>query len=216
MYYGAYTCLTNLILVLRSLFLYFRSYTCITELILFLRKLYLCYRAYSCISDLIRILRNLYLSYETYTCVTELIRVFRILYVYYGTYICLTKLILVLHSMFLYFGSYTELILIEKYHTDAYQIRTLVHSRYRSQQIHIPDSYRFRTYPKTNKFIGLYHNHIRTYAYSDLPSELPSLFLFRSTRRYYTDSLYGCTRRYYWTYTYITELILILPIRKHS
>ena len=51
-------------------------------------------------------------------------------------------------------------------YTDAYQIRTLVHSRYRSQQIHIQGSRRFRTYPKTNIFIDLYHNHIQTYTYS--------------------------------------------------
>ena len=36
-------------------------------------------------------------------------------------------------------------------YADTYKIWTLVHSRYRSQQIHIPDSYRFRTYPKTNR-----------------------------------------------------------------
>ena len=46
------------------------------------------------------------------------------------------------------------------------QIRTLVRNRYRSHQIHIPSSYRFRTYPKTNRFIGLYHNHIQNYTYS--------------------------------------------------
>ena len=44
---------------------------------------------------------------------------------------------------------------------------------------------------------------------------LQSLHLFVGTRRFYTDSLYGSTRRYYWTYTYFTELILILPIRKY-
>ena len=37
------------------------------------------------------------------------------------------------------------------------QIRSLVRSRYKSHQIHIPSSYRFRTYP-----IGLYQNHIQT------------------------------------------------------
>ena len=51
-------------------------------------------------------------------------------------------------------------------YTDTYHIRTLVLSRYISQQIHIPGSRRFRTYPKTNRFIGLYHNHIQTYTYS--------------------------------------------------
>ena len=51
-------------------------------------------------------------------------------------------------------------------YTYTYHIRTLVHSRYRSQQIHILSSYRFKTYLKTNRFIGLYSNHIQTYTYS--------------------------------------------------
>ena len=38
-------------------------------------------------------------------------------------------------------------------YADAYQIWTLVHSRYRSQQILIPDSYRFITYQKTNRLL---------------------------------------------------------------
>ena len=42
-----------------------------------------------------------------------------------------------------------------------------------------------------------------------------SLLVYNRTRRYYTDSLYGSTRRYDWTYTYITELILIFPIREY-
>ena len=40
------------------------SNTCITELILVLRILYLCYRTYSCISDLILVLRILYGAYS--------------------------------------------------------------------------------------------------------------------------------------------------------
>ena len=64
MYYGAYTCLMELILMIQSLFLYFESY--------------------SYISDLILVLRSIYLDYGSYTCVTELILVFRILYLYYG------------------------------------------------------------------------------------------------------------------------------------
>ena len=47
LYFGSYTCITKLILVLRILFLYFGSYTCITDLIHVLRILYLCYGAYS-------------------------------------------------------------------------------------------------------------------------------------------------------------------------
>ena len=79
MYYGTYTCLTKLILVLKSLFLYFESYTCIIEHILVLRILY---GAYSCTkvsvdtaqihytevpvgtTGLILILLNLYLFYR--------------------------------------------------------------------------------------------------------------------------------------------------------
>ena len=41
------------------------------------------------------------------------------------------------------------------------------------------------------------------------PVGVSELISIQSTRRYYTDSLYGSTRRYDWTYTYITELILI-------
>ena len=40
MYYRTYTCLTELILMLQSLFLSFGSYTCMTEHILVLRILY--------------------------------------------------------------------------------------------------------------------------------------------------------------------------------
>ena len=62
-------------------------------------------------------------------------------------------------------------------------------------------------------------------AYSCTSNLIQSLFWYTSTRMYYTDSLYGGTRRYHWTYTYFTdtgvlvgttELVLILPIRKYS
>ena len=65
--------------------MYFGSYTCITELILVLRNLYLCYRAYSCISDLILVLQSIFLYFGSYTCVMEHIIVLRILY---GAYSC--------------------------------------------------------------------------------------------------------------------------------
>ena len=42
-------------------------------------------------------------------------------------------------------------------YADTYQIRTLVHNRYRSQQIRIPGLYRFRTYPKKNRVV---HNRL--------------------------------------------------------
>ena len=50
---------------------------------------------------------------------------------------------------------------------------------------------------------------------SDLIRVLRNLYLYKSTHRYYTYSLYGDTRRYYWTYFYFTELVLMLPIRKY-
>ena len=45
MYYGTYTCISDLILVSHNLYMYFRSYTCLTEHILVLHSIYL---SYSC------------------------------------------------------------------------------------------------------------------------------------------------------------------------
>ena len=76
MSYGSYTCITELILVLRILFLYFGSYTCITDLILVLRILYLCYRAYSGTKVPVgtnSLYRGTRRYYWTYTYITELI-----------------------------------------------------------------------------------------------------------------------------------------------
>ena len=58
---------------------------------------------------------------------------------------------------------------LDQTYADTYQIRTLVHSRYILQQIHIQDSYIFRTYQKRNRFIGLYLNHIQSYTCSEVP-----------------------------------------------
>ena len=79
---------------------------------------------------------------------------------YYGTYTCFTEHILILRILFLCEGTHrydkSEQIIIVSHtrsnqtHADTYQIWTLVHSIYESQQIHIPNSYRFRTYPITN------------------------------------------------------------------
>ena len=68
-----YTCLTDLILVLQSIYLYIGSYNCITELILVFRILYLYYVTYSCVSDLILVFRILCLYYGAYSCISELI-----------------------------------------------------------------------------------------------------------------------------------------------
>ena len=141
LYYEAYPGLTELILVLLNLFLYFKSYTCITELIHVFQILYLSYRAYTCLMDLILVLWNMYLSYGSYTCFTELILIFRISYWCEGTrrYDKSEQIRIISHTR------------SDQTYADTYQIWTLVHSRYGSQQIHIPDSYRFKTYPKTNR-----------------------------------------------------------------
>ena len=121
--------------------MYFRSYTCLTEHILVLRNLYLHYRTCTCLTNLILALRNMYLSYRSYTYFTELILIFRISYLCEGTcrYDKSEQIKIISHTR------------SDQTYVDTYQIWTLVHSRYESQQIHIPDSYRFRTYPKTNR-----------------------------------------------------------------
>ena len=42
MYFGFYTCITDLIHVFQSIYLSYGSYTCFTELIIILRILFLC------------------------------------------------------------------------------------------------------------------------------------------------------------------------------
>ena len=79
MYYGTYTCLTELILVLHNLYGSYGTYTGISEHILAFRILYVYYRTYTCISNLIHVIQNLYLSYGTYTGLTEHILILRIL-----------------------------------------------------------------------------------------------------------------------------------------
>ena len=58
----------------------YRAYTYLTELILILRSIYRSYRTWTCISDLIHVLQSIYLSYGSYTGLTELILVLRILF----------------------------------------------------------------------------------------------------------------------------------------
>ena len=58
--------------------MYFGFYTCITELIHVFQILHVYYGTYSCVQDL-------FLSYRSYTCVTELILVFQILFFCEGT-----------------------------------------------------------------------------------------------------------------------------------
>ena len=63
LYYGAYSCILDLIRVLRNLYLSFGTYTCVTELILVFQILYLYYGAYTCITNLILVLRSLFLYF---------------------------------------------------------------------------------------------------------------------------------------------------------
>ena len=51
MYFGFYTCITELIHVFQILHVYYRTYTCLTEHILV-------YKTYSCLTDLILVLSN--------------------------------------------------------------------------------------------------------------------------------------------------------------
>ena len=72
-------------------------------------------------------------------------------------------------------------------YANTYQIRTLVHSRYRSQQIHIPGLYRFRTYPKTNRIVGSYQSHLRLIQFLMLITGLCLFFRYESTHGYHRD-----------------------------
>ena len=141
MYYIVYSGISDLILVLRSIYKYYGFYTCIIELILVLRNVYLYIGAHPYISNLILVLRSICMYYGTYTCIIEHILILRILFLCKGTrrYDKSEQIRIILHTR-----SYQT-------YVDTYQIWTLVHSRYKSQQIHIPDSYRFKIYPNTNR-----------------------------------------------------------------
>ena len=97
MYYGTYTYLIELILVLQSLFLYLRSYTYIMEHILVLQILYLYYGAYSCILDTEVPVGTT----EHFTCTKVLVGSIQIHYmkVPIGT----TELILIFQNLYLYY-----------------------------------------------------------------------------------------------------------------
>ena len=60
MYFGFYTCITELIHVFQILHVYYGTYTCLTELILV-------YRTYSCLTDLILVLQNRFLYFRSYS-----------------------------------------------------------------------------------------------------------------------------------------------------
>ena len=121
-YYGTYTCLRELILVLQNLYGSYGTYTGISEHILVFRILYVYYRTYTCISNLIHVIQNLYLSYGTYTGLTEHILILRILSLCEGTrrYNKSELIIIVSHTR------------SDQTYADTYQVWTLVHSKYRS------------------------------------------------------------------------------------
>ena len=126
---------SGLILILRSLHL-FRD-TC---------RYHRDYGTYSGIAELILIRKNMQVLQNLYW--------YFVSYLYYEVYLGLTELILVFLSTYRYFESYplcegirrynkSELIIIVSYtrsdqtYTYTYMVWTLVHSRYRSEQMHI-------------------------------------------------------------------------------
>ena len=148
-------------------------------------------RYYRDITEHILVLRNLFLYKSTLKYYN--------LYWYFVSYTCTTKYILVLRNLFLCEGTRrydkSEQIIIilntrlDQTYVDTYQIWTLVHRRYRSQQIHIPDSYRFRTYISNNKqIIGLNHNHIQSYTCLEVPVGTTELILILQNLTYFTDT----------------------------
>ena len=140
-YYRTYTysCISDLILVFRILY---------SDLIRVLRNLYLSYRTYMGLTELILVFRSTYWYFGSYTCITglicisNLIHVIQNLYLSYGTYIGLTEHILILRILSLCEGTRrynkSELIIIvshtrsDQMYADTYQVWTLVHSRYKS------------------------------------------------------------------------------------
>ena len=72
------------ILVLWILYLYYEAYSCISDLIRVLRNLYLSYGTYTCVTKLILVFQILYLYYGAYTCITNLILVLWSLFLYFG------------------------------------------------------------------------------------------------------------------------------------
>ena len=145
------------------LYLFYETYTCVTELILVFQILYLYYGAYTCITNLILVLRSLFLYFEYGSIIgtTEHFTLYKSTCRYYRidteVPVCTFRS---LPYSFLYSYSLFR-VLIHTSQIRFMQIRTLVRSRYKSHQIHIQSSYRFRTYP-----IGLYQSHIQTYTYS--------------------------------------------------
>ena len=117
----------------------YRAYTYLTELILILRSIYWSYRTWTCIYDLIHVLQSIYLSYGTYTDLTKHILVLQNLDM-------ISDLIHVLQSIYLSYGSYpcakVSVGTMSRNRSGSYhiqgqirliQIRTLVFRRYRSQ-----------------------------------------------------------------------------------
>ena len=184
-----------------------------------------------------------YYRTHTYSSISDLILVFQILYMYYRTSTCLTEVILALQSEFLYFGygstrrCYRTFYLYKStrryYRTDSLYrgtrryYRTYTYSCISDLTLVLQSIYlSYGSYTCITEHVlvlRILYLFYRAYSYtSDL---IQSLFWYKSTRRYYTDSLYGGTCRYHWTYTYLTdtgvlvgttEFVLILPIRKYS
>ena len=135
---------------------------------------------------LILVFQILFLYYRTYTCISDLILVLRSLYLYFGSYTCITEHILVFQILYLYYGAYSCI------SDTGVPVGTTEH------------------FTCTKVPVGT-TEHIH---YTEVPVGTTGLILI--LQNLYLFYRYGSTRRYYyWTYTYITELIFILPIREY-
>ena len=206
---------TKLILILRSLNLFGgtrRYYGDITDHIQILRNLPLYWstrkycKTYTGTSYIILVLRSISWSYGTYTCITEFILVFQILSWYYSTYTCISDLIHVLQNLYLSYGSYSYA-----------KVPVGTMSQNISGSYHIEGQIRLLQIRRL--FVRRHRSQIHymeiTLVTTGLISNLQNLYLFYR---------YKSTRRYYRTYTYLTDtgvtlgttgLILVLPIREY-
>ena len=148
------------------------------------------FRAYTCISDFIHVLQNVYLYFRSYMYITELILVLRNLYWSYGSYTCITKLILVFRILNVCYITYTCIS----------DLTCILWNLYLS----------YGTYSCVQDLFLSYRSY---FGVTEPILVFRILFFCEGTRRYdksehikIIDSLYGNTRRYYWTYIILQDL----------
>ena len=206
MYCGAYSYLSDLIRVLQNLYLSYRTYTGLTELILVFRSTYWYFGSYTCITELIHVFQISYMYYRTYTCLTKLILVLRNLYWYFGAHTGISDLIRVLQNLYLCYGSYS-----------CAKVPVGTMSRNRSGSYHIEGQIGLLQIRRL--FVRRYKSQIH---YTEITVVMNGLII--TLQNLYLFYRYKSTRRYYQTYTYLTDtgvplgttgLILVLPIREY-